>query len=188
MKLTDILNSKGLAMNMLKSYAAIGIMVGLTIGTYQCCKHPLENQNYAVPENYSYNHYPVNQVFRDHDGYRIIFDDENGRVQEIEFQDNNHITYHHWGYIYPNVPEDNHFSDLSNLEGYIKIFHDLEIEEEGYADAIIYKLPQSVLDGVQRDYNYVEIHLPLDQELNPGLERWGHHPQHMIEGTMKEVK
>ena len=110
----------------------------------------------------SYQEHPVDNVFRDYDGYRVYFTDGNNVVREREYRSD--LV---WSVKRPkDVPEDvkKRFlyfeKDLSNEVFVIK---NLEEGQRGFARVITY-LPKAR----KRLETYTEIYIPKSQKISPG--------------------
>ncbi len=120
----------------------------------------------------------VDQVFRDHNGYRIYYDDENHIVQERIYCE---AQYYKENEMYwPKLPLDipatvkSNFRYLNVTTPGVIIIKDLNAGEQGYANVLLFKESYNgydFKDGCGRLGNHVEIHLPASQELNAGIDK-----------------
>ncbi len=134
----------------------------------------------------SFNSHPVDQVFRDHDGIRLIHTDSKGIIQESEYSGELVYKKYYMGEEIENVP-----IDITNKFKYVNdpnrrdilIIKDLNEGERGYANLIKYN---QIVIGPNQKRNYLEVHLPKDSRISPGKEVFGNKPR--IEAEMNEVK
>jgi hypothetical protein len=104
----------------------------------------------------NYRRHPVEQVLRDHDGYRVIYTGENGVMQEEKYFES--------GVKIESIPQDiSGKFKVMDANKHIILIKDLEQGEPGYAD---------VIDTEWASTKYVEIHLPKDKSLESGVEAW----------------
>jgi hypothetical protein len=119
---------------------------------------------------YKFSHterHPVDQVFRDHNGYRVRWTSANGVDVEVKY-----LSSRRTRQIQEIPPEIlSRFTQTNGIvdEG-VKIIRDLD-DERGFAQVLHY-------DGMRRigqDFKetYAEIHLPKSQRVSPGNEVWG---------------
>jgi hypothetical protein len=150
------------------------IGLGLAGISYICSKEDNPDQS-----SIRYVSHPVDQVFRDHNGYRVFFSDNNQEYVEIKY--------------YPGpgeleealkIPENiaRNFTDPHSLARYrqVKIFRDLEPKSRGIAHILKFR---SVIGD---EYSNVEIHMPKDSDISPGNETYGP-PRHKIHSEMSEI-
>lgn len=111
----------------------------------------------------------VDQVFRDHNGYRVYFTEAEGRVIEKKYFSDGEASRMN----YSNIPfpefKDLRFKGLQERTDHVKIYKDAD--GKGYAEVLHYKGDWSH-NGNDHLY-YVEIHLPQDAKLSPGNESYG---------------
>ncbi len=115
----------------------------------------------AKPESYNIRKQNIDQIFRDHNGYRLYWHDEEGRVKEESFGPP-------WNGLHgtPTIPEAAEFKSLSDKESFL-IFKDLPEGEALYAKILTYQLPECN----HSDY-HVEVHMPANQSLAPGIDSY----------------
>ncbi len=156
----------------------VGIISAALIGMTGC-KRP---EDCTLLQTMSLEKHDVDQVFRDHDGYRVIFDDKEGMVHERKYFTN--------FYCSKNAVVD---LELNNMRKYpscsqpVTIFKDLPQGTQGYAHVLSVR-------GVMQEYQstcdargtFVEIHLPKDARLSPGNETHG--GKYKTHDSMSEIK
>lgn len=137
------------------------------------------------PSSYQIFEHPVNQVFRDHNGYRILWTNSNRQVQEKKYFI---YTYMLQDQIpFPDIPEIDSFTGLSAKGDHIKIYKDPGLEQ-GYARGVEFEVESEYpLTGSRRKLQYLEIHLPLEARLSPGTEVYGN-PKSPTHDIMSEIQ
>ena len=125
--------------------------------------------------------HPADQVFRDHNGYRVLYTDESGLVREARYWDKGAEPC-------PDITLPMSMRGPCEPGQNLKVFKDLQPEERGFATSVQYRARGFALgsfwfDGV---HAYTEIHLPNDEELSPGNETWG--GKHKKHAPMLELK
>ena len=130
------------------------------------------NTEYISPKYKSYERIQVEQVFRDHDGFRIYHTDNNSELKETHYDD--------WrATLDDKLPEDipeeirEKFRDLPEevTRSYV-IFKDLDKDKEPYVDVLTYTIKPSNYSS-SFDVTYIEIHLNKDGKLDPGIDEIG---------------
>ncbi len=111
----------------------------------------------------------VEQIFRDHDGYRIYFTDQYRVLQERKYFIN---PCYGMSLIPKDLPTTHEFKFIKadkngKDENPILIIKDLEPGMKGYANILNYSAEDFRISNVQ-DCTHVEIHLPANQKLSPG--------------------
>ena len=133
--------------------------------------------NLIVPNSYVFDKTSIDQVFRDHDGYRVILRTENNSVIEHKFYPTHICPYIE--NVYPDVLERYEFTVMDNSQRTnFRIVKDLEENEQPYMLSIAYNVTVDYTrddKDKSKDYNclYREVHMPLSQGLEPGNEEWG---------------
>ncbi len=120
----------------------------------------------------SYEEHPVDQVFRDFRGYRILFTDEQNVVRERRYDDD--ATYFGFPQRPNDVPETiaAKFSLLStDFTSQVFVIKDLEEGARGVARVLKSQIYRSDRGSVLQDY--AEIHIPKNQKIGPGIDRTG---------------
>ena len=154
----------------------------------QCNQAARSTESEIFQVGYNVETTSVDQVFRDHDGWRVYSKDETGKILERKY-----LPRSVW---FPPKLEPLGRGEFSYLpqrgDSDFLIFKDLSVGEAGYMKTIQYTLEdprsflyRSLLDG--RTLEYKEIHLPSNFRLTPGLEQWGS-LKHRIYGVMSEVE
>ena len=130
-------------------------------------------------EDYSYAEYPIDQIFRDHNGYRLLYTNASGALNETKVLDWGHCNYTH----FPAVTERNKFSTDNEGNKALRIFKDLEFNQRGYCRTIRKEgfFPCNT-------FFYAEIHLPRDGKINPGINIIHRYKQRPLELKMQEIK
>jgi len=127
--------------------------------------------------------YPVEQVFRDHSGYRIMYTDGKGLVHEEKF-------YSWQREELPELPASEagkfqYYTEGEREEESVRVIKDLEEGARGYAEVVRYSVHGFSIDNGIKS-THVEIHLPKDQQISPGIDRTGgKYPQYP---PLSEVK
>lgn len=139
--------------------------------------------------------HPVDQVFRDHDGFRLIYTDEEGILRENRYSSILLNPDYRREVHLENIPDEvrkkfRYNASLGLEEGYREYCHptciikDLKEGERGFANTIRYKFIRA------RDYDleksYTEVHLPKNQNISPGNEVFG--GKFRVKAEMHEVK
>ncbi|MDI6721574.1 MAG: hypothetical protein QMD85_04230 [Candidatus Aenigmarchaeota archaeon] len=150
---------------------------------------PEPQEKFIQPISYRIERHDADQVFRDHNGYRVYFDNESGEVIEKRYYEDGEkdwINYPLDNVPFPRIRESDRFKGLKSGDKHVKIYRDLPEGEEGYADAVHYNVPSMNHNFREHErLHYVEIHLPVSQKLSPGTELWGgKFPRH---DTMKGI-
>ena len=140
------------------------------------------------PISYKIEKHDVDQVFRDHNGYRVYWDNEDGEVIEKKYYQGGAKN---WSHVPNPIIEGEHeFIAAEDDEKQIRIYRDLEAKTQGYANVIHYTINAYNKYGSHIDEDnplyYVEIHLPEDGKLSPGNETYGLKPR--IHDNMSEIK
>ncbi len=134
----------------------------------------VKQADFVKPTSYYYERHDVDQVFRDHNGYRLIWDDSTGLVHERQYD-----SEHYYLNLKTPYPDslDVEFKFLKDRIDKIVIIKDLNSKAQGYAQAVHYYIPKeyfpSGINGEQVPLYYVEVHIPKDQGLSPGNEAYG---------------
>ena len=102
-----------------------------------------KNIDHINPTSYNIEEHDVDQVFRDHDGYRTYFDDMLGKLVEKK--------YFHSGTIQlPRLKETALFKDykIKRKRPDIIVYKDLEKNETGYARALYFSVGEGTLERI----------------------------------------
>ncbi len=131
----------------------------------------------ATPVSYHVSTKNIDQVFRDHGGFRIYSQDSRREVIEE--------TYGNSIQVRPVLPESvrSQFIDLKRQnENQVKIYRDLETGAQPYAKILEFTVPGCVyygmargdenLEGKLKPFYYVEAHLPRNQGIAAGIDSW----------------
>jgi len=177
------------------------LITATAIGLASCCT---KREPYKVkPESYTIERHPVIQVFRDHDGYRVYFDnEETGEyIEKKYYEDGEASSYDfEWdsdGYHripFPLIEKNERFKSLESIARYehVRVFRDLNENEQGYVDILHYTIKNLMhVSGGASEISglyYVEIHLPKNKKLCAGNEAWNTSVIHIEHDTMKEIK
>jgi hypothetical protein len=147
-------------------------------------------QTHVKPVTYQIERHDVDQVFRDHDGYRVYYDNEDGEVTEKKYYEDGEESRNRTAVPHPWIKEADQFKAIDKDDKHIRIFRDLETRTQGYADVVKYRVDTYNKHGLHVDESsslyYVEIHLPEDQDLEPGNETHG--GKHKTHEPMSEMK
>ena len=127
----------------------------------------------GYPDHTTYKHsvHRVEQVFRDHNGYRTFRTDENGRVHEQKYFTPTATSPQRLSEDV-NPPKEivSEFRNLEAIDQYQRnaiVYRDLSRDQVGYATVLDFQ----TLVGTKGQL--VEIHLPEYQGIEPGNETWG---------------
>ena len=63
----------------------------------------------------------VDQIFRDHNGYRILYDDSNGKIHEVKYLE----VPNYMQFPRVNTEDSSKFLELETSDKHINIYHDL---------------------------------------------------------------
>lgn len=134
------------------------------------------------PDNSTIEFYrqPVDQIFRDHDGYRLYHSNESGRVVETKLF--NWSYSHVDGELDPSKEIRSQFKDIAallNNGNCITIFQDLSENSRGYVNFLRF------MNRCQHQFVNAEIHMPRGSRLSPGNETYG--GKHKTHSQMSEV-
>lgn len=123
----------------------------------------------------------IDQVFSDHDGYRLYSQDQDGKVVEE--------SYGIW--MPPLLVSDSFrkgFKGLTpNNDAQVNIYKDLEPDQHAFATKLEYTIKgcfdmsENVFSQEPRKFYYVEVHLPRNQSLAAGIDSW-------IEGKVQKYE
>lgn len=164
--------------SILKTTAGIMAVSGVVSGV-GLVYYVLKNTSFS----FELNTHPVDQVFRDNNGYRVFYTDNNQKVVERSYQGNLIIRK-------SEVPKEfrEHFREIT--PGRAQIFKDLDEGARGYVN-ILNRIEQIKPIKSNSEYiYYVEIHLPKSSKISPGKEliKTGGIPNETVEKPMHEVK
>jgi len=160
---------------------ALGL-AGAAIGAGIYCS---KKRGILVKNSFRYTRHPVDQVFEDHNGYRVNYADANTKVTKIKY----FFDDERWMFdeaINPDQSIRSQFRDLQTLLSSCKrgavIYKDLKETERGYANVFSYTTES------RECYHLVEIHIPKTQGLSPGNETYGgkfktHSQMSEVDGT-----
>ena len=147
----------------------------------------------------SYDSHPVDQVFRDHDGFRLIYTDGEGILRENKYFSTLINLDNGLKVFVENMPEEigkkfKYNAPLEFREVYEEsrpefhqpflIIKDLKEGERGFANTIKHKYVRRKFIDLER--SYIEVHLPRNQNISPGNEVFG--GKFKVESEMHEVK
>jgi hypothetical protein len=168
--------------------AAAALIIGLPIVIFWHQHFAGKNaKTFVTPVSYTIEKHDVDQVFRDHNKYRLYFDNEQEEIIEKMYMDKGITSDSHHGIPFPIIDESEMFRGLEAGGKHVKIFRDLEKGAQGYTNVIHYKVNAHAKCGHWFDKDdplyYVEIHLPAGQKIAPGEDRWEtgsgkHHKTH----------
>ncbi len=141
---------------------------------------------FVTPIEYHLRHYPIDQVFKDHDGWRVYFTQESDKqVREIKIYE---LSGKHF---LPRIEESNRFVGLrtESANKNIMVYRDVKAGEKPYIEMVRFIVKprmQGYEDRIEFDQKYVEIHLTEGTEINAGQETYG--GKFKTHEQMKEVK
>lgn len=142
-------------------YGLIGwlIIFGVIILSLQC-------RDETHGEYIGFRSYPVDQVFRDHNGYRVRWV-QGGVDREIKLFDDPYRPERIDG-IPANVQ--GNFSKIHNTDHSVWIIRDTT--GRGYVNIMDYNFIKMLDEDCSA--SYAEIHLPVQSSISAGHETWGH--------------
>jgi len=109
----------------------------------------------------------LDQIFRDSYGYRLYSHTETGQVQEEFYSDRKLVPF-------PIFPKADQFKGIDQHQQVV-IFKDLAIGEQAYFKKLEFTVPNcdddspKSLERKLRPFYFVEVHLPANQGLAPGI-------------------
>jgi len=160
-----------------------GIYVGLPIAFTEVGKHLSLKE---AKESARFRTHPVDQVFRDWNGFRTYFTGEKGLVRENRYLNHNYEGVDEYlENAFKGISEENknRFNLLgeANRNGEsVRIIKDLDTGTRGFVNALMYDNPRLTRA------NYVEMHLPKDGKLSSGIGITGR--KNPIYPNMGEIK
>jgi len=170
-----------------KRYGHLIISAVLVLGIAKACSScfsPKPDTKYV-----EYYQHDVDQVFRDHDGWRLYYDDEEGVVHEVKYKEETRYGRCDYGELPKDIPPfaAQKFQFISTETDYgDRIIKDLQPGTQGYAYVLKYEDYFMDIGWTSCEVTHVEIHLPKDASLSPGNETWG--GKYKTHDSMKEVK
>ncbi len=129
----------------------------------------------AVPESYTIERRSIDQVFRDHEGYRLISKDERGVVKEEIFYSSGAPWWNKDISSRPLLPKGSPSQYLSE-NSRVVLVKDLSDKAVPFANILRYTMKHC-----RRDLTHVEVHFPKNQGLSAGIDSW-------IEGKVRKYK
>ena len=170
--------------------SAKGLVGIIGAGIVGGCKTDRDHNEYL-----GFDSHPVDQVFRDHTGFRLLYTDEDGVLIEkmyfsrlfdpknverkpVESAPEEYIR--RFSYSPPFTNDNVDKWSWRNL----LIIKDLKEGERGFILNLKYNMVRSAKDNVETVYT--EVHLPKNQNISPGNEVFG--GKLRIEAEMHEVK
>ncbi len=147
-----------------------------------CSSAPLYDANFSATT--------IDQLFRDHDGYRFYSREDSGLVVEAKYYDRNVLSQHK-KFLQKKFPQLKGLNS-ENPQGII-IYRDLRLGEPSTLTVVNYSI-EKCFNWVEREklqeYLYLEVHLPENQGLEAGTDHWTEgntlHPVQKYE-PMKQV-
>ena len=129
--------------------------------------------------------YPVDQVFRDHNGFRLIYTDPEGLVIEKKYKEEDypHKDIENIEEVPEDVAKKFRYLDSRVKEG-SSIIKDLKEGEKGFANVLLFNKIRFTEND--RKSAYVEVHIPINKDISPGNEVYG--GKYRIENPLHEVK
>ncbi len=171
-----------------KNVVVSGIVALALVG---CGKQTAEkvDTRFVEPVEYHLRHYPVDQVFRDHDGWRVYLTlGENKQVRELKFYDESNENF------LPRIEEKDRFTGLrtETADSNVMVYRDVKAGERPYVEMVRFitsprsERAEKFRDRINLDKKYVEIHLSEDSKMGAGNETYGGKYKHHAD--MEEVK
>ena len=150
------------------------------------------SQKSATPQSYKIRTQNIDQIFEDHDGYRLLSRDKDGKVIEDNYGFGLRPR--------PLVPDTvrSEFKSLTpeTQEG-LTVYRDLEKGAQPFAKILEYTVAGCVyfglahgdenLEGTLIPHYYVEVHLPQDQGIAAGIDSWVEGKERRS-GPIQEIK
>lgn len=146
--------------------------------------------DYDHGEYVSVETYPADQVFRDHNSYRVRWVGEDRIDQEIRCVDWAYMCNPNrprYRYVIEDIPKDvaDKFLKLDYLDQHsVFVIRDVA-EGRGYVNVLYYRNIQSAEED--NDRTFAEIHLPISTMVQAGNDRFGSHPAWMINTPMADI-
>ncbi len=151
------------------------------------CGASFERNLNDMRKNTQFKKYDVEQVFRDHNGYRIYHKTDDGRLIEEKYFEFGFQSLHYddpkSSDFYKEMHEyKSEFKSLSNTfsDGCVQVYKDLKPGEKAYALVLETKVHRSSFDysltpngSIEDKMYYVEVHMPENNNISPGNETWG---------------
>ncbi len=119
---------------------------------------------------------PVDQIFRDHDGYRVYFTEADGLVRETKYFDHIHCAPTPTIIDWSNEWSPRDFKRTPSCDEAVSIFKDLPAGTRGFAKIMTVTGTYDNYVGLNRcegTGQFVEIHLPKEATLSPGHATYG---------------
>jgi hypothetical protein len=163
----------------MKKLPLLTSILGATVFVTSCIgpARPTVTQDVSSPgkDAYTLAEIPADQVFRDHDGYRVEYTNEHGRWVEEKFPEgflNPTLENPCWVTPLPKIPQ-GIFTDYTRAGvARVAVFSDLE-KRRGYARTATWNYDIARGCGGYGRSSYTEIHLPKSAKLSPGNETYG---------------
>lgn len=139
------------------------------------------DKNQVRPHASTVSNRNIDQVFRDHDGYRLYSQDEDGKVVEE--------SYGMWTRRL--LVSDSFRTGFKGLtpdnNAQVNIYKDLEPDQHAFATKLEYTIEdcfdmsENTFSQKPRKFYYVEVHLPKNQGIATGIDSW-------IEGKVRKYE
>ncbi len=165
-----------------------GLLAIIALSGVGACMHKYEQSNHVtklVPIESQLVQHPVDQVFRDHDGFRAMYADADGLVREVKYTEGDG---YHTRVPCPDAALPPPLSGPCTPEQNLKVYKDLPTGERGFAASLKYTVKGwAVGERWNTDsVTYTEIHLPKDATLTPGNETYG--GKYRTHEKMRDIK
>ncbi len=120
----------------------------------------------AAPKTFTIKHKSIDQVFRDHNGYRFLYTDEKGIVHEEKFYEGAGAKpiLPPESHLYPHSGNPFHYLSLNRS---VVIIKDLPEDQKPYADILHY-----TMEGCRFKLAHAEVHLRKHQNLTAGSDSY----------------
>jgi len=181
-------------MNKIKVLIAAAAL-SLTLG----CGASFETNLNHMRKNTTVKRYNIEQVFRDHDGYRVYHKDNDGRLVEEKYYSSRWRDRQNPLEYYRSMPEHKKDFKSLNIEAelhdgrLVQVYKDLKAGEEPYVMVLETWTNCSAWDGELNPngsqpvlLQYAEIHLPQDENISAGNEVYG--GKYKTTSPMGEIK
>jgi hypothetical protein len=132
---------------------------------------------------------PVDQVFRDNEGFRVYYTNSNEEVIETNFS-----SFNWWEINYrERIVSTSTLKEFKGKpeESPVRVFKNLEESQRGHAKTMTYQISakgtNSFLRVGRRKFEYTEIYLPRNGSLMPGNDSYRRGKQ-TVHSPMGEIK
>jgi hypothetical protein len=132
-----------------------------------------KNANSVDKDSFAFESHAADQIFRDHNGYRVFFTDGNQKLREVKYK-------FEFNPLNAQIPQKFRENFREMHPGCITVFKDLDEKTRGYANVLTYGSKTGI------GHYYVEMHIPKSSVISPGNESFG--GKYKTNAPMQEVK